>query len=165
MFYVQFCVFWRIRIHAWNLTLKSIAVFKRILTDIPFTQDVMEAMARLNASPAYSSIRRSRPGPKPTYYRLKLYLLPNGSDLPKLTKMDPLIETHQSQGYGKCWSSVVLSVLLFVVVVWWIVLRIYAAFRVFQSYRDLEAGVTNLRNHSGVTGNLTSDLLLRKPIA
>ncbi|KAJ8300519.1 hypothetical protein KUTeg_022038, partial [Tegillarca granosa] len=43
---------------------------------------------------------KKKPGPRPSVVRLKFYLLPDGSELPKLTKEDPAIELHQSHGYG-----------------------------------------------------------------
>lgn len=44
---------------------------------------------------------KMKPGPQPSSYRMKLYLLPPGSKIPKLSKNDPIIQTHQEQGYGK----------------------------------------------------------------
>ncbi|XP_071122688.1 uncharacterized protein [Mytilus edulis] len=43
---------------------------------------------------------KMKPGPQPSSYRMKLYLLPPGSKIPKLSKNDPIIQTHQEQGYG-----------------------------------------------------------------
>ncbi|XP_052065404.1 uncharacterized protein LOC127705183 isoform X10 [Mytilus californianus] len=43
---------------------------------------------------------KQRPGPKPTMVRLKFYFLPDWSKLPSLSKLDPLIQIHQDQGFG-----------------------------------------------------------------
>ena len=44
---------------------------------------------------------KRKPGPQPKTYRLRFYLLPPGSEIPQLSKNDPLIQEHQEQGYGK----------------------------------------------------------------
>lgn len=44
---------------------------------------------------------KQRPGPRPTMVRLKFYFLPDWSKLPSLSKLDPLIQTHQDQGFGR----------------------------------------------------------------
>ncbi|KAK3103208.1 hypothetical protein FSP39_017444, partial [Pinctada imbricata] len=41
-----------------------------------------------------------RRGPKVQSIRLKLYLVPDGDNVPHLSKQDPMIPIHQSNGYG-----------------------------------------------------------------
>lgn len=43
-----------------------------------------------------------RRGPPPKKVKLKTYFLPEGSNLPKLSRMDPNIAIHQEHGFGKC---------------------------------------------------------------
>ncbi|CAG2239552.1 unnamed protein product [Mytilus edulis] len=43
---------------------------------------------------------KQKPGPKAKIVRMKFYMLPDGCDLPKLSRKDPVIERHQSIGYG-----------------------------------------------------------------
>ncbi|KAJ8299387.1 hypothetical protein KUTeg_023447 [Tegillarca granosa] len=44
--------------------------------------------------------KKKKPGPKARVVGMLLYLLPEGGDLPKLTRMDPLIQVHQDKGFG-----------------------------------------------------------------
>ncbi len=44
---------------------------------------------------------KQKPGRRPTTVRMMFYLLPDGSNIPKFTRKDPLIQTHQNHGFGK----------------------------------------------------------------
>ena len=58
---------------------------------------------------------KKKPGPKPNSYRMKLYLLPPGREIPQLTKNDPLIQEYQDMGYGRYSESKYFSIMLFLV--------------------------------------------------
>ena len=65
-------------------------------------QLIATALNRQTNQPAKRQRTATKPrGPKPKIVKLKLYLLPDGSDLPKLKKKDPQIAVHQSHGFGK----------------------------------------------------------------
>lgn len=85
-------------------------MFLGIPREKEYNQKLSSAIANINKLLAAKMPgKKKKPGPKARVVGMLLYLLPEGSDLPKLTKMDPLIQIHQDQGFGK-YTLIVFSI-------------------------------------------------------